>query len=214
MAKVGEDVDALAVRAEGGVGVRDGLARHCRAGLRRDWLFVTGTGVDEPKVTLIGRYILPNEELPVVRRPGDREPGAIDLHQHVLRWQTALGIDCVHHPQIGVLVIAPSGGKDELRIMVREQEAIIAAVPVCQERDSTCREIVAIDLIPLAAPRVFLKEKGLAVGEILGTQNAIFKKSELPARAARHDDGMDLRGVTESGADENLAARGMPGEEG
>ena len=51
---------------------------------------------------------------------------------------------------------------------MREQKVIVAAVAVGQQGGVARSQIVAVDLIPLASAGVLLKDKRLAVRQVLG----------------------------------------------
>src|ERR1700683_5215055 len=95
-----------------------------------------------------------------------------------------------------------------------EQEIIVAAVAVGEQRGLARRPRVPVNPNPPPPGGGLLEDKRLTVRQVFGAENAIREKSELTARAARHGDTMNLNGISKAGPDEDFAARWMPAEEG
>ncbi len=204
---VGRDVDALAVGAEAGAAVRDGLAA-----LRRDERLLARGHVDQPDVALVDRDELEDGELLVVGRPVGRRPAAaLHLEQQPRRG----GVLRVHHVDVAVGAVAARRAEGQAVALVRPgAELVLRAAAARQHADLAGREVEAVDLRELVAALVLREDDVVGrAARPARVADAVREERELPAGAEREAHLVDLRRVAEAGLDQHLPLRRVPGGE-
>jgi hypothetical protein len=175
---VGRDVDALAVGAEAGAAVRDGLAAF-----RRDERLLARGHVDQPDVALVDRDGLEDGELLVVGRPVGRRPAAaLHLEQQPRRG----GVLRVHHVDVAVGAVAARRAEGQAVALVRPgAELVLRAAAARQHADVAGREVEAVDLRELVAALVLREDDVVGrAARPARVADAVREERELPAGAS------------------------------
>src|SRR5262249_45337035 len=137
------------------VAVRDlfaGIARSERG-------FLAGSGVHNPDERLVDRQLLEQDDLFVVGGPiGGLPAPSLELGEDMV----GLGIGGIHYPEVSVFASAAGGHVGDAIAAGRPWAEDVAGLAVREERDLAGSEVVAMELVPLAAANVLHEDDVLA----------------------------------------------------